>query len=111
MHHCEIPAVEPSTALVRLERLKPSPSSPIAIERAKKLLDTLLRLDAPLPFVLPTELRGIQFQWHGERFEVNLELLPESRTVYVIFQDGKLQKEEEVCNEQELRTLVEWLLH
>jgi hypothetical protein len=105
MPQLQAPAVEPANALSKLE----SVVSPNVLVEARKLLNALGRLDAPPPFVFPTEIGGIQFEWHGGRFEVDLEILPESQTVSVMFQDGNVHKEGEVRDEKELQTLIAWL--
>jgi hypothetical protein len=108
MLQLQIPAVEPADALSNLERAE-STVSPAVLDRARKLSDALHRLDAPTPFIFSTEIGGIQFEWHGDRFELDLEILPETETVCVMFQDGEIHKKGEVRDEKELRTLIAWL--
>jgi hypothetical protein len=109
MPQLRIPAVEPADdALSNLE-LSESSVSPAVLGRARKLLDALHRLGAPTPFIFPTEFGGIQFGWHGGRLELELEILPETETVSVMFQDGRIHKKGEVRDEKELQTLIGWL--
>lgn len=110
MPQLQIPPVEPADALSNLERSEPS-VSPAVLDRARKLLDALHRLGAPTPFIFPTEFGGIQFEWHGGRFELDLEILPETETACVMFQDGEIHKKGEVRDEKELQTLIAWLRH
>jgi hypothetical protein len=72
-------------------------------------LDDLHGLGAPTPFIFPTEFAGIQFEWRGGRFELDLEILPETETVSVTFQDGEIHKKGEVRDKEELQTLIAWL--
>ena len=104
----QIPAVEPADVLSNLERSESS-GSPAVLDRASKLLDAIHRLGAPTPFIFPTEFGGIQFEWRGGRFELDLEILPETETVCVMFHDGEVHKNGEVREEKELQTLIAWL--
>jgi hypothetical protein len=108
MPQLQVPPVEPADALSNLERSESS-VSPAVLDRAKALSDALHRLGAPTPFIGPTEFGGIQFEWRGGRFELDLEILPETETVCVTFQDGEIHKKGEVRNEKELQMLIAWL--
>jgi hypothetical protein len=88
MPQLQIPAVEPADVLSNLERSESS-GSPAVLDRASKLLDAIHRLGAPTPFIFPTEFGGIQFEWRGGRFELDLEILPETETVCVMFHDDE----------------------
>lgn len=104
----QVPPVEPADALSNLERSESS-VSPAVLDRARALLDALHRLGAPTPFIHQTEFGGIQFEWRGGRFELDLEILPEIETVCVMFQDGNIHRKGEVRDERELQTLIAWL--
>ena len=108
MPQLQVPPVEPADALSNLERSESS-VSPAVLNRARALLDALHRSRAPTPFICPTEFGGIQFEWRGGRFDLDLEILPETETVCVMFQDGDIQKKGEVRDEKELQTLIAWL--
>ena len=105
MPQLQIPAIEPADALLNLERSV----SPVVLGHARKLLDALHRLEGPTPFIFPTEIGGIQFEWRGGRFELDLEILPETQTVSVMFQDGDIHKKGDIRDEKELQTLIAWL--
>ena len=106
MAQLQTPAIEPIDALTTLAEA----ISPDVLNRAKRLLFTLRSLDAPNPFVFPTEIGGIQLEWHGGRFELDLEVSPtESQTICVMFEDGNVHKEGEVRDDKELKTLIAWL--
>jgi hypothetical protein len=105
MPQLQIPAIEPADALLNLERSV----SPVVLGHARKLLDALHRLKAPTPFIFRTEIGGIQFEWRGGRFELDLEILPETQTVSVMFQDGDIHKKGDIRDEKELQTLIAWL--
>jgi hypothetical protein len=80
------------------------------LDRAKKLSDALHRLDAPTPFIFATEFGGIQLEWRGGRFELDLKILPETETVCVMFPDVEIHKKGEVCDGKSCRqTLLAWL--
>src|ERR1700730_5995465 len=74
-----------------------------------RFLDAIHRLGAPTPFIFPTEFGGIQFEWRGGRFELDLEILPETETVCVMFHDGEIHTKGEVRGEKEVETLIAWL--
>jgi hypothetical protein len=98
MPQLQIPAVEPADCLIDLERSESSVSTAV-LARARKLLDALHRLGAPTPFIFPAEFGGIQFGRHGGRIELELEILPETEMVGVMFQDEEIPKKGEVPDE------------
>ena len=59
-------------ALLRLERSSEAPSRP-ALERAREIARFIERHQFPIPFVFPTEIGGVQFEWRGGSREVDLE--------------------------------------
>jgi hypothetical protein len=48
-------------------------------------------------------------EWRGGRFGLNFEILPETETVSVTFQDGEIHKKGEVYEKEKLQTLIAWL--
>jgi hypothetical protein len=104
------PSLDPATALSNLQRLGESFSA-ATISRAKEVLDILQRIKAPPPFVFPTDIAGVQFEWHGGRRELNIEISPvESDLFYVTFENGTpVQEAAAPIEESVLRTLVRWL--
>jgi hypothetical protein len=40
---------------------------------------------------------------------LDLEILPETQTVSVMFQDGDIHKKGDIRDEKELQTLIAWL--
>jgi hypothetical protein len=109
MAQLQVPAVEPIDALSKLADDSSGSLSADVLDRARTLLRTLRTLDAPAPFIFPTEIGGIQFEWHGGQFELDLEVLPGTQMVSVMFQDGNVHKEGEVRDDKELQTLIAWL--
>jgi hypothetical protein len=106
----QTPAVSPAQAL---ERLKSS-NEPISSEtfaKAQEILSILRALDAPSPFVFPTDLGGIQFEWHGSGRELDIEIVPNvTMLAYVAFQNGDLQKESDAePTKAGLLALLTWM--
>jgi hypothetical protein len=112
MGHLQTPATTAQQALNGLERLPDSPMPP-AIRRAKSIISFIERSGSPQPFVFPTEIRGVQFEWHGGKRELDVEVLPEGdRIAYVTFIEGDPHTEGEIGKniEEDLRRLLAWLV-
>jgi hypothetical protein len=110
MAQLQIPAVVPQEALSQLERSN-EPISKDAFAKARIVLEILQRLKAPAPFVFPTEIGGVQFEWHGGLRELDVEVLPkEAKLAYVTFEDGRCVRESDAnATEEDLRALLNWI--
>jgi hypothetical protein len=71
-----IPRTSARESISRIAESAP-PRSAVAVERALRIARIIERRKCPAPFVFPTEIGGIQFEWKGDERELNLEVLPE----------------------------------
>ena len=111
MAYLQTPA---QSAQEALEGLVGQPQAPTAatIDRAKFIISILHRVESPEPFVFPTEIQGIQFEWHGSPRALDVEVSPEgSGLSYVTFEDGVPKAEGEIGGDVEvdIASLVKWL--
>jgi len=85
-----------------------------AINRARTIAYLLDRNQCPIPFVFPTDERGIQFEWKGGRRELNLEIPPTDEPVtFLTIIDGSPALEGKITDndiEPEICQLVDWML-
>ena len=80
-----------------------------AIKRAREVAHMIERAELPMPFVFPTEIGGIQFEWKGNDRELNLEVLPDqSRLAFLKIVKGAPTQEGEV-SERDVESLIEWM--
>lgn len=66
-----------------------------------------------MPFVFPTEIGGIQFEWKDSERDLNLGILPEiHRLAFLKILNGSPFGEGEITNnvEQEVYCLLDWML-
>ena len=99
-------------ALLRLERSREVPSRE-ALERARQIARFIEQHKSPVPFVFPTEIGGIQFEWRGKPREVDLEVLPQGTALaFSTLVDGKCSREGEIKEdvEREVRNLLRWMV-
>jgi hypothetical protein len=85
-----------------------------ALEHARAIAYLIEREDSPMPFVFPTEIGGIQFEWKGTESgrELNLEILPEGQHLaYLTIIDGKPIAEAEINDdfEHKICSLLNWM--
>jgi hypothetical protein len=112
MTHLQTPAKSAREALERLEGLSQAPSA-ATIGRAKFVISILHRIKSPEPFVFPTEIQGVQFEWHGSPRALDVEVLPEGTGLaYVTFENGVPKAEGEIGAdvEMDIASLVQWLM-
>jgi precorrin-3B methylase len=104
------PAVNPSEALAALGALN-EPISSETLAKAIEVLKILQTLGSPDPFVFPTDIGGIQFEWHGEWRELDIEVIPGSaKLAYVTFQHGDPVTESDAdVSESDLLALLNWI--
>jgi hypothetical protein len=106
----QTPAVKPAEALATL---KPS-NEPISSEtfaKAKELLGLLAALDAPAPFIFPTEDGGISFEWRGGSHEADIEVLPDKPILACArFENGKFVDERDLkVTKEDLLAILNWM--
>jgi hypothetical protein len=98
-------------ALKILER-SPASLSSHALERASEIADLIERERSPIPFVFPTEIGGVQFEWKGASRELNLEILPDSEHLaYLTIDDGQPITDGEITEDYERHViaLLNWI--
>jgi hypothetical protein len=86
--------------------------SPKAIKAARGVASMIERDHYPMPFVFPTDIGGIQFEWKGASRELNLEFLPEaSHLAFLKIVDGVPDQEGEISGdmEGEIHSLLDWM--
>jgi len=101
-----------TNALVSISQLEQAADSS-AINRARSIAHFLDRDRYPIPFVFPTDERGIQFEWKGGRRELNLEIpSADEPLVFLTIVDGNPALEGKIAGnmEIEIRRLVDWML-
>ncbi len=86
--------------------------SAAAVKTATRLVGLIsgTGLQPPMPFVFPTLDGGIQFEWRGSYRQLNLAVLPEGRTEYVLAERGQPLTEDELTSDADLRNVLAWLL-
>jgi len=107
----QTPQLKPFDALKRLEQSSTSLSAH-ALERARKIAQIIEREESPSPFVFPTEIGGIQFEWKGTSRALDLEVLPESEHLgYLTIVDGQPITEGEIVSDYERQVimLLNWM--
>jgi hypothetical protein len=98
-------------ALKSLEQ-SPESVSPESLGRARKIAELIVREQSPIPFVFPTEIGGIQFEWKGTSRELDLEILPHSEHLaYLTIADGLPVSEGEIAEdyERQVTALLNWM--
>jgi hypothetical protein len=111
------PATSAFESISVLERsATPLTGTPITKDAAKhgrSIAHLIERRHFPMPFVFPTEIGGIQFEWKGDGRELNLEVLPEGeRFSFLKIVDGEPAQEGEITAdfEREVSCLLDWLV-
>jgi hypothetical protein len=88
----------------------PEPPARAALERAQRLAHVLQEHSSPAPFVFPTDIGGVQFEWHGGERELDLEILPEgARLAYLTLVGGRRDQEGEFVHDLDVLKLVNWI--
>src|SRR5215469_11319850 len=101
-----------TNALVSISTLEQAADSS-AINRARNIARFLDREQCPIPFVFPTDERGIQFEWKGGRRELNLEIPSgDEPLTFLTIVDGNPALEEKIAGniETAIRRLINWML-
>src|SRR5260370_14786291 len=89
-----------------------APGSAVAVESALRIAQIIQRRKGPAPFVFPTEIGGIQFEWKGDERELNLEVLPKpGHLAYLKIVKGTPTQEGEIIEnaEREINSLLDWM--
>ena len=85
-----------------------------AVNRARSIAHLLDRDHYPIPFVFPTDERGIQFEWKGGARELNLEIPSAGEPLtFLTIVDGNPALEGTIASHNvgtEVRRLVDWML-
>jgi hypothetical protein len=107
--------IPPATALEALKELESSPDAPStgALDRARQIAHLLQSEGSPAPFVFPTEIGGIQFEWKSNGREVDIEVLPEGTHLsFLTLVSGKITSEGDIPEnfERGVRTLLSWMV-
>lgn len=87
--------------------------APDAIKRARVIVELIERGNFPMPFVFPTELGGIQFEWKGDERELNLEVLPERECLaFLTIVNGTPTREGQITGnvERAIYSLLDWMV-
>ena len=110
MAELRVPARSPAETLSKL-RQSGEPISDDVLERAKAILAILEKSSVTAPFVFPTDIGGIQLEWHGDKRELDIEILPDKEKLdYVAFEEGIPELEGEARpHESSVLQLVKWL--
>lgn len=106
-----IPRTSALESISRIEQtvVEGGPIARSAVERARSVAQMIERAKLPMPFVFPTEIGGIQFEWKGNDRELDLEVLPDqSRLAFLKIVKGVPAEEGEI-NEREVESLLEWV--
>ena len=83
-----------------------------ALERAHKIASLIDKERSPIPFVFPTDIGGVQFEWKGTGRELDLEILPDSEHLsYLTIIDGQPVTEGEIAEnyERNVIALLNWM--
>lgn len=64
-----------------------------------------------MPFVFPTDIGGIQFEWKGDERELNVEVIPASEDLaYLTIVNGQPAREGQIRGtEREIHSLLDWM--
>jgi hypothetical protein len=98
-----------------LTKLERSPEAPVqgALERARQIARMLESDRLPVPFVFPTDVGGVQFEWKSSGRELDIEVLPEGTHLsFLTLVGGKVTSEGEISGNFENRvlSLVNWMV-
>src|SRR5579863_2352613 len=107
-----IPATSAFESISMLER-SATPLTRDAVKHARNIAYLIERRHLPMPFVFPTEIGGIQFEWKGDGRELNLEVPPQGeRFSFLKIVDGEPEPEGEITAdfEREVSCLLDWLV-
>ena len=108
-----IPKRSALESISKIEHSVKPPPSVSAVTLARSIAYLIENHRFPMPFVFPTEIGGIQFEWKGSARELNLEILPEiDRLAFLKILNGSPLVEGEITNnvEQEVYRLIDWML-
>lgn len=84
------------------------PPGTLAVESASELLVSLPFEDLPVPFVSPTSIGGVQFEWAQNGRELEVEILPDGLMEFLTVNNGNPQNEGSISKEQ-IPSLIRWL--
>lgn len=77
--------------------------SPLALNTAGQVIDQVLREPLPPPKLVPVPSGGVQLEWAAGSVEIDLEIQPDGRAVFVCDDDGAGdQLDGELPNDQAL---------
>jgi hypothetical protein len=110
MAELRIPASRPLDALSKLRQSGEAISDNV-LQRARAILSILDKSPVTAAFIFPTDIGGVQFEWHGEKRELDIELSPANEKLsWVAFEDGVAELEGEAnADESSVLQLVKWL--
>lgn len=106
------PATSAFESISILER-SATPLTKDAVKHARSIAHLIERRHFPMPFVFPTEIGGIQFEWKGDGRDLNLEVPPQGeRLSFLKIVDGEPTREGEITAdiEREVSGLLDWLV-
>jgi hypothetical protein len=98
-----------------LSNLECSPDAPsrAALDRARQIARMFETDRSPAPFVFPTDVGGIQFEWKSNGRELDIEVLPEGTHLsFLTLIGGKVPSEGEILDnfEHRVRSLLSWMV-
>lgn len=98
-----------------LGNLERSPDAPArgVLDRARQIARLLESDRSPAPFVFPTDVGGIQFEWKSDGRELDIEVLPEGTHLsFLTLVGGKVTSEGEIPDdfEHRVRSLLSWMV-
>lgn len=110
MLNLRIPAAKPAVALSKLRQAGEEISDDV-LRKARAVLAILDKSRVTDPFIFPTEIGGVQFEWHGDKRALDIEVLPDKEKLdYVAFENGILELEGEAnADESSVLQIVKWL--
>jgi hypothetical protein len=108
----QTPKTGVSEVLSNLARLPDAPAR-AAMDRARQIATMLESDRSPAPFVFPTDVGGIQFEWKSDGRELDIEVLPEGTHLsFLTLVGGKVTSEGEIPDnfEPRVRSLLSWMV-
>jgi hypothetical protein len=108
----QVPRTNALESISEIEKTAHPPAQG-AIARARDIARLVEHGEFPMPFVFPTEIGGIQFEWKGSERELNLEILPErEHLAFLEIVEGAPVLEGEITQdvERSVRALLDWMV-